>query len=474
MLFTFTACNFLDVHPDDRLVREQVLGSRAAMHNVLNGVYMGMMHNDLYGANLTQTTLEVLAQRFDVSAHDQATIWPILQQYNFEETAADGVFRDIWARMYEQILQVNYFIGLMDETTVVFPQHHRNMLLGEAFGLRAMLHFDLLRLFGPVPELATDQDNIMPYNNLIGETRLLPLLPASAILENIMADLQRAAIYLEDDYIITQGVVRTLTIDPIANFYLNRSHRMNYYAVRALQARVYLWANMPTEAAAAARMVINAPLVQSGNLFPWVTLADATNPQDPDRIFSTEVIFGFRNMSMYTNFFRWFAGGLHASMLLNPNISRLQAEFDHPMDLRFTRSRTWQTPAERPDRTTSFRFSPPSTNQDTTFGFFQPLIRISEMYLILAEAENNVNYLNILRYRRGMEDPILGTADLMLEIEGEYAREFWGEGQLFFFYKRRNMGAIPNANTNADQGHNRIMLPENYRIPLPRMEQDRR
>lgn len=473
MLFKFSACSFLDVYPDDRLLREQVLENRVAMHNVLNGVYMAMMHNALYGAALTQTTVEILAQRFDVNHHGLESTSRLLQQYQFDDIFVDREFTDTWSRMYEQILQINYFIGLMQETTVLFPEHHRNMLMGEAYGLRAMLHFDLLRLFGPVPELATDDDLIMPFNNLIGTTQMLPLLPASTILEKIIADLETAENYLRgSDYIKTQGVVRTMTIDPIANFYLNRNHRMNYYAVRALQARVFLWAGQPAAAATAARAVINAPLVQQGRLFPWVTHTEATRPIDPDRIFSSEVIFGFRNSSMYSNFRRWFAGSLHANTILNPNASRLEEVFSESGDLRFILSRTWQVPPDRDNRT-SFRFAEPVLNQDTTFGYFQPLIRISEMFYIIAEAEQNPAYLQVVRDARQLWDPI-NPANLMAEIEREYVREFWGEGQLFFFYKRRNITQIPNANTAADQGRNRTMLPENYRIPLPRAEQDRR
>jgi len=471
-LYTFTACNFLDVHPDDRLLREQVLENRMALHNVLNGVYMGMMNNNLYGAALSQTTVEVMAQRFDLRHHPETGNWRMLQQYNFEQINIEAMFSQMWVVMWQQILQVNYFMDLMNHTTVHFPEHHRGMLMGEAYGLRAMFHFDLLRLFGPVPELATHSDSIMPYNNLVGETRLLPLLPASTILENIIADLETAANYLENDYIRTQGVVKTLTIDPIANFYTNRHHRMNYYAVRALQARVLLWANRPVEAAEAARMVVEAPLVQSGNLFSWVERGDATRLPNPDRIFSSEIIFGVRNRDMYANFRQWFLGSLHQSSILNPNASRLEEVFNEPGDLRFTLSHTWQIPPDRTERT-SFKFAEPQGNQDTTFGYFQPLIRISEMHLIIAEAEQNADYLQNVRNARELWTNT-NSANLMDEIEREYAREFWGEGQLFFFYKRRNIGAIPNANTDAENGRNRVMLPENYRIPLPRIEADRR
>ena len=35
--------------------------------------------------------------------------------------------------------------------------------MGEAYGLRAFLHLEVLRLFGPVPKEASDADIAIPY-----------------------------------------------------------------------------------------------------------------------------------------------------------------------------------------------------------------------------------------------------------------------------------------------------------------------
>lgn len=68
------------------------------------------------------------------------------------------------------------------------------------------------------------------------------------------------------------------------------------------------------------------------------------------------------------------------------------------------------------------------------------LIRLSEMYYILAECaetpEEASNFLNSVREVRGI-DPVSCTSQtVQSEIEKEYRKEFYGEGQVFFYYKR--------------------------------------
>ena len=85
-----------------------------------------------------------------------------------------------------------------------------------------------------------------------------------------------------------------------------------------------------------------------------------------------------------------------------------------------------------------------------------PLIRLSELYLIAAECvglqgEMNVAdavglYLNPLRQARN-EMPLeitISTTQLREYIQNEYIREFVGEGQTFFYYKRNELSTIPS------------------------------
>ena len=88
-----------------------------------------------------------------------------------------------------------------------------------------------------------------------------------------------------------------------------------------------------------------------------------------------------------------------------------------------------------------------------------PLLKIGEMYLIAAEASGNSDYLKSLRTQRGYRNVVIDDSMLIQEIQQEYQREFFAEGQLFFYYKRMNLPRIPNTNVDVTE--------DVYVLPLP-------
>ena len=74
-----------------------------------------------------------------------------------------------------------------------------------------------------------------------------------------------------------------------------------------------------------------------------------------------------------------------------------------------------------------------------------PMIRMSEMFLIAAESgfdqdkENAISLLEELRLNRGIGAEISATIsaeEFQEELTIEARREFLGEGQMFYWYKR--------------------------------------
>ena len=70
-----------------------------------------------------------------------------------------------------------------------------------------------------------------------------------------------------------------------------------------------------------------------------------------------------------------------------------------------------------------------------------PLIRLPEMYYILAECTDNLDesaaLISKIREARGIEDVTFADeSEKMKHIEKEYRKEFYAEGQLWYFYKR--------------------------------------
>ncbi|HWW39786.1 RagB/SusD family nutrient uptake outer membrane protein, partial [Pedobacter sp.] len=98
-----------------------------------------------------------------------------------------------------------------------------------------------------------------------------------------------------------------------------------------------------------------------------------------------------------------------------------------------------------------------------------PVIRLAELYYIAAECaptmEEGINYLNTVRVNRLIPAlAVPATRDAFeSEILLEYRKEFYAEGQLWFYFKRKNTVTIPDGAANP-------MTKDNYIFPLPDAE----
>ena len=202
-------------------------------------------------------------------------------------------------------------------------------------------------------------------------------------------------------------------------FLTYRHKRMNLYAVKALLARAYLYVGNKTEAKKYANEVISSS---------YFDLIGDTN--DPLR--SKEILF-----SIYVDDFNKdnkLAG--HYSIKSEDFFNELfDIDNEGAQDVRV-----------RPG--VAFNYS---TNGITMKKYEQEnlwvstqgtivLVRLSEMYYIMAECEDEPAdaevWLNQVRNMRALSPVECTEQNLLDEIEKEYRKEFYGEGQLFYFYKR--------------------------------------
>jgi starch-binding outer membrane protein, SusD/RagB family len=452
-----TSCNkFLDVTPKDLILEDQVFSSEAGINNALNGVYLGMTTDGLYGGSLTLSTVEVMAQRYDLSRPDQ--VWRQTGKYNYNDVTVQNNFNSMWRDGYKAILNVNTFIQHLRQTSGILPADRKDLLLGEAYGLRAMIHFDLLRVFGPVYVTHSDALSV-PYYRAATPTAGKPL-PATEVVQYVLNDLDSALILLKNDPLISAGVQQSDSAGG-SNFYRYRNLHFNYYAAKAMMARVQLYAGKKAAANALATEVITA----AGKWFPWGL------PTASDHVFSTEVIFGVQNLDLYGQQTKYFSSLLNSSTILAPIDSRLISSFDGNLnDYRF--KSWWKLPTSGgKDYHTFFKYDDPGNSTSLNFAqYLQPLIRMTEMYYIAAETATDptqaLKFLNTVRFNRGLPD-IPPTGNLQTGIRDEYIREFSGEGQLFFYYKRKATPSILNGSVTAGEID---MADQQYVVPLPLSE----
>ncbi|NML23028.1 RagB/SusD family nutrient uptake outer membrane protein [Pseudoflavitalea sp. G-6-1-2] len=465
--FLMASCSkWLDVKPEDRTTEDQLLSTPQGFADVANGFYIRNGSNELYGRNLTMTTMDILAQLYLVSSQNKEYA---IANFNYADGNARDFISNTWGALYTQIANVNKFIQSLDQYGNRISETLKGRYLGEAYGLRAFYYLDLVRMFTPKYTSPDSVNKVIPYYDKITPD-IRSYTATNDIMQQILNDLKTAEeLLLKNDAAVSQSRVSAETTGP-DNSRTKRNYFMNYYAVRALKARAYLWMGKTADALEEAKFLIS---VQPK--FRWILPADLSTPSTCNKIFSTELIFAVENPILNDVFNAKFSPTLFDADILAPNISGTfinNTVFEgSPLDYRSQYS--WKV-AGRPFPT-FFKYQDlPSSGLAANRTV--PLIRMGEMYLIAAECEPDlpsaIGYLNELKGHRNTNplSPSSTTAQLTQAILKEYRKEFYGEGQLFFFYKRTGATSIIAAKNNGSMAINAA----NYTFPVPFSETDPR
>ncbi|WP_316815766.1 RagB/SusD family nutrient uptake outer membrane protein [Pedobacter nyackensis] len=456
---TFTACNkWLDVKPEDKFIERDLLSSPQGFADVMNGFYINMAGNNMYGARLTSTTLDAMAQLYRVGDGNASFM---MSNYTYNENSAKLMIDAIWSDFYSAITNANKFLENLDSYGSVLPSNTKALYQGETYGLRAMYYFDLLRLFTPTYSTADSVARILPYYDKTG-FGISEFQPSNFIMGKILEDLNKAeALLVNADPAVTAARISKESLDRDGR--TSRNYRLNYYAIKALKARVYLWRGDKESALKEAKFII-----ENQSKYPWVVNSDFTAANAANRIFATEMLFGVENLKLETIFINNFSPAIEDATLLAPESTGAFVKntvFEgKEADWRYTQ---WFKIEGKP-YPTFFKYKAVSSEGFIpSSGLTLPMIKASEMYLIAAECEPNevtaLDYLNSLRTNRNILPVSVLNAT---EIMKEYRKEFYGEGQLFYYYKRTSAGSVISANNNAS----RSISKANYTLPIPLSE----
>ena len=153
LVLSLTACKkWLDTPAPLQVDEKVVFSSEQGFKEVLNGVYLQMGCQAMYGRDMSYGLLSVVGRSYDTTI--SAAIGNLYYQgaqYNFQDQSVRAVSNAIWDRAYLAIANINYLLDNIDSHKDVFTANNYNIIKGEALGLRAFLHFELLRLFASSP-----------------------------------------------------------------------------------------------------------------------------------------------------------------------------------------------------------------------------------------------------------------------------------------------------------------------------------
>lgn len=454
LVLSLSSCNkWLDVELIDRVDEDKLFSKASGFDDALAGTYSLMANNNLYGQNLTYGYIDTYAQYYVANSGYEKHL-----AYDYTESSVKSVHANIWNKMYAVISSANNILRWTDKNGSVLTEQKKNQVKGEAIAIRAFVHFDLIRMFCPDVKISPKRLGI-PYNKIFGVS-LPPQYTVEECLQLVLNDLNEAETFLAND------LITTITPHEIADKNEADKYvaRMNLYTVKAMKARLYIMRNDYENAIKFATEVIES------NKFKMLDIADIDQSDaNMDILFSDEHIFSLRNKaipeSVDGKFKKKESEGSSTPAILKFTGEALLYEANMN-DVRFVK---WFQPGEM----IFLKY-----NKENTKKFFPkiPIIKLSEMYFIIAEAslvenpDKALECINIIRDHRirGNKHWQYLTDEFIFT---EMKRDFLAEGQIWFAYKRLNK-AIPAGGVTGDiPPSNQIFV---FPIPIKEIENGNR
>ncbi|MBS7198906.1 MAG: RagB/SusD family nutrient uptake outer membrane protein [Bacteroidales bacterium] len=503
----FTSCeSWLDLQPEGEATEEEIFSTGDGYRSVLNGLYQAMGKSSLYGRELSFGMLDCMSQQYDLekmSSSSSTEKYRAAGAFNYQNVSLTPIIEEAWKAGFNIIANANCLIQNVTNTSAdLFKkgEMEKNLILGEAYACRALIHFDLLRLFAPAL-INDDKATYVPY------VETYPSIQESAIavepfLEKVVADLVKAkTLVMEfDTSALGQSVSATggsrfynnLEADmegykdaSVDEFFKGRGYRLSYYAMTALLARVYQYAGKQEEAFKAAKEVMSYTVKGEWGIdYDMYSYDDYWNivgvalESCVDLKVTSNLLFAVYNEKAYedNNLKLLFAKKSDASNWFTINMVNQKIFYssdgvydESGDDFRAANLIFYGNGDSEYPISAKWYLSDDEEIRDRNITII-PIIRGTEMRYIMAEyyaRQGNFTeagyVLDEIRMNRGCYTPVsIGDWEgFVKELICDARREWISEGQLFYLYKRLN-AAI-------DFGKNvvRPLTRSEYMLPIP-------
>lgn len=476
--FCTASCNdWLDVRPDTEQKEEDQFSSTNGFYDALVGCYMSMAGTDAYGERLSISNIEALTgvwympeESAEVSESRLGDFE--LQRHNYTGDNARDAIQAMYSALFNVIAQANMVIKYADENADVFTDKTALATVkGEAYAIRAYCQFDVLRLFGQMPAGGTQQVQL-PYSYTTSIYEMPAYYSFTDYTTRLKDDLAQAEELLKDNDPIFEYTFKELNEDAEVpdDHMLFRQSRLNYWAVKALQARVHLYLGETTDAYRLAKEVIDAKGVDGA---PVMELSGLEDFSAGYKVLPNECLFYLSKYDIMSETEDFLLGDVenarYGDNCLVLTLERLNALYEGVNTSSNRYSNWWNRRVASSSAANAFaalkKYYWDEDAQDQTL-YFQlvPMLRMSEMYLIAMETSTDLSEINTL-YKTYTVEQNIGSVtnftsmdEAKAWIAAEYPREFFGEGQGFYAYKR--LGATTMNGQEATETAYVLPLPE--------------
>lgn len=429
LLLVIACDSFTEVPaPDTQIESAQIFVEKSTATAALADIYARIREEGLVTANTSGATVLLANYSDDLQFFGNNTR---LEQFANATVLPSNTYIDnVWRATYSQIYAVNAFLEGISKSENITEQD-KNQFLGEAYFLRAYLHFYLTNCFGQIPYVTSTDYKI---------NKTIPKNTETQIHDYILDDLEEASQLIQENYPTTERV------------------RPNKATVNALLARVHLYGKNWESAQQYASLVIN------NALYSWQDNIELEFLKDnPSIIWSLHPGIAGVNTRDAQSFV--VASGPPTKPTM---ASELYASFE-PNDLRKV---FWTKEIEGDGGPWHYAYKYKQTTNTGASQEYTILFRLAEIYLIRAESRTRLgnlqgakNDLNKIRNRAGLPDTQAITQQEVLQAIAQERRVelFTEQGHRFFDLKRTDKAdeTLTTVKPNWKPTNKVLPLPEN-------------
>lgn len=431
--YLFISCEkYLSIDPpNDRLETSSVFSDSTSASSAITGIYSEMIFAN---AGFVASQMRWAGLSSDELTYSSSNDG-ILQFMNNDLVSDNANINTLWVNCYKHIYQTNSVIEGVDASSLI-SNSAKKVLIGEARFVRAFLFFYLVNNWGDVPLALTTDYKV---------NEAMPRTSSVKVYTQIITDLQEA--------------IETLPV----SYQTKERVRPNKWAATALLARAQLYRQDWQEAESAATTVIN-----SNEYLPLPTLGDTFIKSSRETIWQM-----FPATATLASPYNTFDGFYFIpASLTNTSIPSypLSAILYNSFEVNDQRREIWVGIKPAGPYYFSYKYKIRENIQQTEYPI---ILRLSEQYLIRAEARGHLNKLseaiedlNIIRKRAGLENlsSNLTQQDVLQAVETERRHELFCEwGHRWFDLKRTGRADMVFSNVKSNNWQSTDML---WPIPL--------